>query len=362
MKSENRYFPPKKWEQLSGSFRSLFTFETLGYSVQGNPIEVIRIGQGSIKVLMWSQMHGNESSTTRALVRLLQDFTTPEADSYFNQFQLAILPQLNPDGAQAYTRLNANNIDLNRDAQALSQPESLILKEFCDSFQPDYAFNLHGQRTIFGAGIDGNPATLSFLAPAGDSQKTITQARIKAMHLIADIHQDIIRDLPKGIGRYEDTFNINCVGDSLTSLGIPTVLFESGHYPLDYDRDRTVEFTHQALRSALHRIQNPIPRNDPAADYHQIPQNTKNWVDMLLDSVDVEVQGELFPNQQLALQYEEHLEGESVVFNPIFHAFATKVDLQAHQTLQLKPMAKAPIFRVEDQKSLDYNILLMDYS
>ena len=41
---------------------------------------------------------------------------------------LYIIPILNPDGAKAYTRLNANEVDLNRDAQDLSQPESKVLR------------------------------------------------------------------------------------------------------------------------------------------------------------------------------------------------------------------------------------------
>jgi murein tripeptide amidase MpaA len=43
---------------------------------------------------------------------------------------------LNPDGADMYTRLNANEVDLNRDSQNLTQPESKVLREIFDLFQP----------------------------------------------------------------------------------------------------------------------------------------------------------------------------------------------------------------------------------
>jgi murein tripeptide amidase MpaA len=36
---------------------------------------------------------------------------------------------LNPDGAKTYTRENANKVDLNRDSQDLTQPESKILRK-----------------------------------------------------------------------------------------------------------------------------------------------------------------------------------------------------------------------------------------
>jgi murein tripeptide amidase MpaA len=46
---------------------------------------------------------------------------------------------LNPDGAKSYTRVNANEVDLNRDSQNLTQPESRVLRTAFDLFQPDFA-------------------------------------------------------------------------------------------------------------------------------------------------------------------------------------------------------------------------------
>jgi murein tripeptide amidase MpaA len=43
---------------------------------------------------------------------------------------------LNPDGASLYTRENANKVDLNRDSQDLTQPESKILRETMQPFVP----------------------------------------------------------------------------------------------------------------------------------------------------------------------------------------------------------------------------------
>ena len=54
---------------------------------------------------------------------------------------------LNPDGADAYTRVNANLVDLNRDAQNLSQPESKILRNAFNKIKPD--FILHYASEIF---------------------------------------------------------------------------------------------------------------------------------------------------------------------------------------------------------------------
>lgn len=131
-----------------------YNVETIGKSVQGRSIESITIGHGPIKILMWSQMHGNESTTTKAVFDLLNFLNSDNklATQILTNCKLCIIPMLNPDGAEMYTRVNANEVDLNRDAQNLSQPESVVLRNTFLDFKPDFCFNLHDQRTIFNVG------------------------------------------------------------------------------------------------------------------------------------------------------------------------------------------------------------------
>ncbi len=199
-------------------------------------------------------MHGNESTTTKALFDLINTLLNerdPIIKTILSRCTLYIIPILNPDGAEAYTRLNANNVDLNRDAQQLSQPESLILKSAFEQFKPNYCFNLHGQRTIFSAGNTNIPATVSFLAPAQDKTCKITDTRKIAMELIASMNNALQEQIPDQVGVYDDSFNNNCVGDTFQSLDIPTILFEAGHYKNDYLREKTREFIYQSLFTAL---------------------------------------------------------------------------------------------------------------
>lgn len=357
MKSTQRYYSPEKFSREIGPLKALLLHEVLGYSVENRPIEVLRLGTGPIKILMWSQMHGNESSSTRALIALLEYFTSPNGKNALEGLQLAIIPQLNPDGAQAYTRLNANGVDLNRDAQELTQPESVILQDFCRSYAPDYAFNLHGQRTIFGAGDTGAPATLSFLAPAGDAAKTISSARLQAMHLIADIQTALQVALPHAIGRYDDSFNLNCVGDTFTHWGIPTLLFESGHFPEDYDRNITVDFTFKALKLAIEHIKTPNHRSDVVKDYHKIPENSKNWVDLIISPLSIGGNKE----QQLALQLEEQLINDEIHFIPRFLAFGSALNFKAHKYITLHSDNSGLIIPENQLESWNYNNLLMNY-
>ena len=124
--------------------------DRIGTSVNNENIYSITIGSGSKKILMWSQMHGNESTTTKAIFDILNVLTASEtlSNTILKSCTLKIIPILNPDGAKAYTRLNANQIDLNRDAQELSQPESKVLRAVFEDFKPDFCFNLHGQRIL----------------------------------------------------------------------------------------------------------------------------------------------------------------------------------------------------------------------
>jgi len=161
-------------------------------SVENKPIHTVTIGTGKTKILLWSQMHGNESTTTKALFDLFLAFqeTSDVYDftSILSSCTLCIIPILNPDGAAAYTRVNANSVDLNRDAQNRSQPESKLLWKIYTEFKPDFCFNLHGQRTIFGFEDTGKPSILSFLAPSANVERSATLSRKRSMQVIAHIH------------------------------------------------------------------------------------------------------------------------------------------------------------------------------
>ena len=224
MISNNRYLSSQKWDLLLKALPYKLPSTIIGHSVLNQPIYAHRLGNGPIKVLLWSQMHGNESTTTRALLDLFAHLRTPSGARLVEGLTLMVIPQLNPDGSSAYTRINANKLDLNRDAIDLSQPESVALRKVFESFSPDFCFNLHGQRSIFAAGKAGKPATLSFLSPAANKQRSLSPARVKAMQIIALIHNNLQQYIPDQIGRYDDTFNPNCVGDYFTSLGVPTIL------------------------------------------------------------------------------------------------------------------------------------------
>jgi hypothetical protein len=336
MMFDNRYLSAEKLVAYLDELSTPFNKTEIGRSVQNRPINALQLGAGPIRVLMWSQMHGNEATTTRALIDLF-DYLQHKGAFLLDALTLYIIPQLNPDGATAYTRHNANGIDLNRDALILSQPESQLFRRIFEAFNPQWCFNLHDQRSIYAAGPNGNPATLSFLAPSADEGRTLTPARKLAMEVIGSIFGALKDDLPQGIARYDDAFNLNCVGDYCTAQSVPTLLFEAGHYPEDYGRETTRKFVFSALCAALHAIAKPETR--PSYEtYLKIPENQTEFVDVLIESVDLNIDGIWYYNQQLAIQYEEKLAEGHIQFLPSLHAFGTNLSARGHLNFKfLKP-------------------------
>lgn len=353
MISNNRYLSPQKWDLLLKALPYKLSNTIIGHSVLNQPIYAHQFGNGPIKVLLWSQMHGNESTTTRSLLGLFEHLSSKRGVRLVEGLSLIIIPQLNPDGSSAYSRLNANKIDLNRDAVDLTQPESVALRKVFDSFAPDFCFNLHGQRSIFAAGKGGKSATLSFLSPAANKQRSHTPARVKAMQIIALIHKNLQRHIPGQIGRYDDTFNPNCVGDYFTSLGVPTLLYEAGHNGLDYDRDFSKEMILNALILALNIINDESYLNHSTSAYEQIPKNEKEYVDIIIKNVDVKTKTGLFKNQELAVLYHEEKIGEKVFFRPIYHSFSEKTGLLGHLVLDAEEILKVSEVEFLEGKTID---------
>lgn len=310
---EGRYLPPEGLEAFARAYLSVVDdYRVWGYSVENRPVYSVCLGNGPIKILMWSQMHGNESTTTKALLDLIRTIKAKALPS-LEAFTFLLLPILNPDGARAYTRHNANQVDLNRDARRLSQPESRVLREAYDSFAPDFCFNLHDQRTIFSAGEAPKAATLSFLAPAADETRDFPANRKMAAQIIAAISKPIRKHI--GVGRYDDTYNPDCVGDAFQEAGTPTMLFEAGHYPGDYQREQTRFFVYQAMLNALEAIRLESFTKVPLHRYMEIPANQPLFLDVLIRNA--HLLNPKYPSGwETGIQYSEVLEGGRIHFRP----------------------------------------------
>ena len=311
-----RYITLELIEPLFNKLNVYNELEIIGKSVLDKPIYKYQIGTGKIKILLWSQMHGNESTTTKALFDFI-NFLNSDSDlarKLLNAFTFYCIPMLNPDGAKLYTRENANKVDLNRDSQDLSQPESRILRAAFENFKPDFCYNLHDQRTIFGVGSTGKPATISFLAPAYNESREINESRGKAINLIAGMNDVLQHYIPGQIGRFDDSFNINCVGDTFQNLGVPTVLFEAGHFQDDYSREETRKYIFIAFVSSFEILNENDIVVSKYDKYLIIPQNKVLFYDFLYKNIKINYDGiEIMTN--FAAQYNEELVENQIIFN-----------------------------------------------
>jgi len=266
----------------------LYSSSIAGYSENEVPIHRIEVGNGAIKLLFWSQMHGDESTATKSLFDIIsfidqEHDTNPHIIELLKNCTLVFIPVLNPDGAMAYTRENFQGIDLNRDAQALESKEAALLHRLVTEEQPAYAFNLHDQTSWYNVANTDAVATMSFLSPAADAAKTLTASRKQAMRVIVSMWKSLEEYLPNQIGRYNDAFCETCFGDRIQKLGFPTILVESGYFPGDEKREKTRKFHFIGLMSALFDIANDkLPEYDA---YENIPMNEKNYYDTRFDNV-----------------------------------------------------------------------------
>ncbi len=299
----DRYISPEKlFYYLEENFSD--SIEMIGKSFLQKPIYKMTIGTGTINVLAWSQMHGNESNATHAMLDLLVTLQQSEKlkDELFAKLKLDFIFMLNPDGSEKWTRLNANGIDLNRDFHHEASTEIKFLKNTVASGDYDYALNLHEQRTIFTTnGI--HPATLSFLAPSEDVERTVTENRKKCMAVIGEVYQHLKEMIPDHIGRYSDEFYPASTGDNFIKGGLPTILFEGGHFVDDYTRKETRKYYTIALYYTLKAISRLDSGTDGWEIYAEIPENRETHYDIIYRNVKLNTPHECILD--IAVQYRE---------------------------------------------------------
>lgn len=281
-----------KWfqiEDLEKVLERLNVERTLiGKSFLGKPIYKISVGSGDKKVLIWSQMHGNESTGTRAMLDVL-NFFKYHSTEIVEKISFDFIPMLNPDGAHLYTRRNAVGIDMNRDFLAKSSVELKLLIQQVEQGNYEFLFNLHDQRTIFNVGNTTETATLSFLAPSYNIAQDVNAVRQKTMGVIQYMNQALQMVIPGKVGRYSSEFYPTSTGDNFTQMGYACVLFEAGHFPNDYTRNKTRKYNTLAVLKALESIANKDFYD--FEEYENIPENKQKFLDVIIRNVKVESNG-----------------------------------------------------------------------
>ncbi len=143
----------------------------LGKSVLGLPIVGHFFGVTGPKTLIFAAIHGDEPNTAFVAHQLVEHLTK-HSEAYRDR-RVVVVPVANPDGLARGTRINARAIDLNRNfpaknfavgkkdryfggEQPASEPESQLLIELVESWQPDRIITLHAiPRGKHGNNFDG---------------------------------------------------------------------------------------------------------------------------------------------------------------------------------------------------------------
>ena len=282
----------------------------VGRSIEGRSINLVKVGNGPIKVLMWSQMHGDEPTATMTIMDLLNFFARSNDEfadiraKLESELTIYFLPMLNPDGAERYQRRNALGVDLNRDALRLQTPEAATLKRVRDSLQADWGFNLHDQGRHYTVGHSGKNATFSFLAPAYNKEKNVNDIRQRAMQLITLMDGVAQEFLPGQVAKYDDAFEARAFGDNMQSWGTSTILVECGGLKGDPEKQYIRRIQYVMFLTALEAIVDGSYADQSVRDYYEIPQNTRNLMDLIVRNAQLEVNGYSFL-MDLGFRYEE---------------------------------------------------------
>ena len=98
------------------------------------------------RILILCRQHGDEPASTEALLRLIHGVATggdPALREQLSHVTLYIVPMVNPDGAGAGTRANANGADLNRDWGRFTQPETREVAAAAKQISPALLVDAH---------------------------------------------------------------------------------------------------------------------------------------------------------------------------------------------------------------------------
>ena len=214
------------------------------------------------------------------------------------------VPMLNPDGAEKFTRRNAQGLDVNRDARNLASPEGKILFMLKEVYRPDFGFNLHdqsGRRTV---GKTNKLVGIALMAPPFEDNDNDNPVRLRAKKIVSVIYQALGPQLYGHISKYDAEYMPRAFGDSMQNWGVSTVLIESGGW--FEDRDNFLQkMNFIALLSCFHAIAAGSYAEANPAVYDAIPENDRDIYDLLIRDVTV-IDGTGIPpfKTDVAINYE----------------------------------------------------------
>jgi murein tripeptide amidase MpaA len=140
----------------------------LGLTLDGQPMDLLTIGDGPKQVWLYARQHPGESMAEWWMEGALERLTDEEdavARLLRQKATIHLVPNMNPDGSRrGHLRTNAVGVNLNREwhePTADKSPEVLLVRNAMDATGVDFAMDVHGDEAIaavFIAGFDGIPS------------------------------------------------------------------------------------------------------------------------------------------------------------------------------------------------------------
>ncbi len=295
---EDRTFTPEIWwDQVLPVVEAAagWTLEEIGQSAEGRPLRLLTWGSGPIPILLWSQMHGDESTASMALADWISFLSRapdhPLAQALATTVTLHLFPVMNPDGAARFQRRNAQGIDLNRDARALVTREGQALKALQVRLEPVFGFNLHDQAVGTRVGPTDRGTAIALLAPPFNPAREVNDVRQRAMEVSAVIRAALEPRIGGFMARWDDTFNPRAFGDLMTAWGVSTILIESGGWEGDPEKQFLRELNFVALGAAFDAIATGSHAEFAVEVYEALPQNGRRFGDLLIMGATIHAPG-----------------------------------------------------------------------
>lgn len=275
-------------------------------SKEGRPIYRLEYGdpKSETRIMVWSQMHGDESTATRALMDIF-DFLEGKKDNQMppklraqaqelrqllkKNAYIHFIPMVNPDGANLFQRATTtkaseyhpwvtpgNDIDLNRDAGNMEAPEAKLLWRAFGDLSPNWGFNLHDQSVQTGVTGYDTPASITLLSPGINFPKHFNDTRLRATGVVAGINALVQEERPNSVGRYSDDWGSQYFGDSFTMAGMGVILIETGGSKLDPEKVTLRRTNFKAILRGLAEIASGNYAENDISNWQPATSQTKS--------------------------------------------------------------------------------------
>ncbi len=260
----------------------------VGSSVENRSINMLSFGSGDTRLLLWSQMHGDEPTATASLLALF-NFLAQNDDQEFVQnlyenLSINAIVMLNPDGAERFQRRNVQDIDINRDARLLQSPEARTLKAVKDSINPDFGYNLHNMNGREMVGDSRKLLNIAFMAPPYNFEDEDTPTRMRAKKLVVYMKEVLDNFIEGHISIYKADYMPRAFGDAMQNWGVSTVLIESALHD-QQDPDYLVQMNFIALLASFDAIASEKLNEVDARKYDDIPIEGRSLFDLMIRDV-----------------------------------------------------------------------------